>query len=96
MILAIVSHGEAEKVISVALSAGASGATILRGRAACAQKRRFFHFHTEIREDILLIMTDKKTIEGMAEKIDVILQKGTDYTGMMYIIPMDEIVGTRK
>jgi len=89
MFIAIVPLGCSEKVIEAANEAGATGATVMRGRGiAKPAKEGFFSFHVEPEEDIVIIIASKEVIEKMSHRLYNEFKTNIKRGGSIYIMPV--------
>ena len=97
LIVTIVNEGYAEKVMTEAKKAGATGGTTINGRGLESEKAiKFLKLSIEPEKDIVLILasSDKKN-----DIMNIILENcglKTPGAGICFSLPVDHVVGLNK
>ncbi len=90
MIIAIVPHGYAEKVLKAAKEANAPGGTIIKGRGAVKSMHEgIINFNVEPEEEIILIVTEADITESVCSRINEEFNNETEHGGTLYVLPVN-------
>ena len=95
-IVAIVERGQADKVVAAVKNAGASGATILYGRGTGEHEAKsFFNIHIESSKEIILMVVSRKEYALIRDEIIEVGKLKEPGKGIMFTLPIDNLVGLR-
>jgi nitrogen regulatory protein PII len=93
-IFTIVDRGNGESVIDSAKSAGAKGGTIFSGRGSgIHETEKLFSMEIEPEKEVVLIITDADTAEGIVAAVRRDLEIEQPGKGIIFVQPVDQIVG---
>ena len=97
LIITIVNQGNAEKVMTEAKKAGATGGTTLNGRGMNSDKIiKFLNITIEPEKDIVLILTDDDKRRDIMEAIVSSLGLKTPGAGICFSLPVDYVAGLHE
>lgn len=90
----MVPKGAAGKVMEAAKEAGAEGGTILLPRGTgIHEARRFFGMSMSTERDLLLVLTDPETAQGVLDSIVGAGRLDESDRGMAFVLSVDEAKG---
>ncbi len=96
VIFIIVDRGQADKVISLTNSLGASGATIINARGAGIFLEQKFDMEIEPEKEIILIVTNNNTEINIAKELNDKLELNKPNKGILFTMPIAEAFGIKK
>lgn len=96
LIIAIISRGFADYVISAARDAGATGATIIYGRGTADADKQVMGISLQPEREVVLILVDKKDrrkiMQEIADKTSL-LEEGRS---ICFSLPVDDVYGVKR
>jgi len=97
LIVTIVKRGQSDKVVKASREAGATGGTIIYGRGTnLHDDDSIFGMKIQPEKEIIITLVEQNEKEKIMNKIckDAGLDNGKD--GIIFTLPVNDIVGTRK
>ncbi|MCL2807744.1 MAG: P-II family nitrogen regulator [Coriobacteriia bacterium] len=91
LIIIIVSEGKADKVVKVAHSAGASGATIINGHGAAV--RLFLGVSIDPEKELVLIVLEEEKAKAVIETIAQEMELANPNKGLAFMLSLDQVFG---
>ncbi len=95
-ICVIVDFGKGSKILQTAKKHGISGGTVLLGRGTINNRVLDFLGLADIRKEIIMMITDKKTAEQAMTKLNEEFKFEKPNHGIAYIASVCALVGTRS
>lgn len=93
-IVAIVERGKADKVVSAAKKAGATGATVMYGRGTGeAEAKRFLNIHIESSKEIIFILTEGTKKRQIMEAMVEAGKLNDPGTGIIFSLTVSDLLG---
>lgn len=88
-IMAVMDRGLADYAVSIARSAGATGATIMHGRGSGKHERMLLNIELQPEKEIILLITDARVSSGIADSLlnDPYLNK--DNNVVIFVLPTE-------
>lgn len=91
----IVDRGQADRVINLTNSLGATGATIINARGSGIFLEKKFNMEIEPEKEIVFIITSSKMEETIAKEIAEKLQLAEPNKGILFSLPVVETFGIK-
>jgi len=86
----IINAGHAEDVMELARAAGAKGATILNARGGAAVQKTLMGITVDAEKEILLILVDKATADGIMIVVKEKAGVQTPAQGVCFTVPVEQ------
>jgi len=97
LIITVVKKGQSDKVVKASREAGATGGTILYGRGSSLHNNdSIMGMKIQPEKEVILTLVEQSAKENIMKKIckDAGLDDGKD--GIIFSLPVNNIVGTKK
>lgn len=91
----VVNTGFAEKIVDLALTNGASGATIINARGICMTHKQVMGISADTEKEVVLILTDEPTAKRIMEAVHNYAGFKTHAHGICFCIALERVVGLR-
>ncbi len=95
-ICVVVNFGLGSKVLHAAKKYGVSGGTVLLGKGTVDNRILNFLGLSDIRKEIVLMVTDKKTANQALEKLDELFKFNKPNHGIAFTTSVCSLIGTRR
>ncbi|MDF2700668.1 MAG: transcriptional regulator [Haloplasmataceae bacterium] len=93
-IFVVVDKGRAEDVLESAVSAGSRGGTIINGRGSGIHEHKMlFAIPIEPEKEVVMILADSKTTEGIVAKVRADLKIDEPGMGILFTLAVDQTFG---
>lgn len=95
LILTIVDRGGTDVVMDAARSAGARGGTVVRAKGTGAELAKFFGVSISEEKEMVYIVARRDSRDGIMKAIMEKAGSNTDYHGILFSLPIDNVVGLK-
>lgn len=93
-IVSIVERGKADKIVSAAKEAGATGATIFYGRGTGeSEVKKFLNVNIEASKEIIFILSEKEKLRDIMTAMIIAGKLKEAGMGIIFTIPIDNLIG---
>ena len=96
LIVTIVNDGYSDLVMSAAYKEGCSGGTVINGRSLGSKRTIFMDLTIEPEKDIVLTIVKKDIKQAVMEKITQECGIKTDARGILFSMPLDNVIGLHE
>ncbi|MDR1702181.1 MAG: P-II family nitrogen regulator [Sporomusaceae bacterium] len=94
LIVVIVNKGISADVIDAGKSAGAQGATVLRGRGSgIHEQAKFFGIVIEPEKEVVLILVDNKIRDNVLDSISQAIEIEKPGHGIAFVVEVPKVIG---
>ena len=96
LIVTIVNDGYSDLVMSSAYKEGCSGGTVINGRSLGSKRTLFMDLTIEPEKDIVLTIVKKHIKQAVMERITKECGIKTESRGILFSIPLDNVIGLHE
>lgn len=96
LIVTIVNDGYSDMVMSAAYKKGCSGGTVIDGRSLGSRRTIFMDLTLEPEKELVLTIVKKEIKESVMNQITKECGIKTDAHGILFSIPLDNVVGLQE
>ena len=96
LVVTIVNDGYSEMVMNAAYKEGCSGGTVVDGRSLGSRRTLFMDLTIEPEKEVVLTIVKKSIKENVMKRITKECGIKTDARGILFSIPLDNVVGINE
>lgn len=93
LVCVIVNFGQGSKVLQTAKKYGVTGGTVLLGKGTIKNRLLEFLALTDVRKEIVLMVSDQKTLNNALEQLDNKFKFSKPNHGIAYTISVGQVIG---
>lgn len=96
LVVTIVNDGYSDMVMSAAYKEGCSGGTVIDGRSLGSRRTIFMDLTIEPEKELVLTIVKKDIKENVMKRITKECGVKTDARGILFSIPLDNVIGIKE
>ena len=96
LVVTIVNDGYSDMVMSAAYKEGCSGGTVIDGRSLGSRRTIFMDLTLEPEKELVLTIVKKDIKENVMKRITKECGVKTDARGILFSIPLDNVIGIKE
>ncbi|MFS0861917.1 P-II family nitrogen regulator [Fredinandcohnia sp. 179-A 10B2 NHS] len=96
LVCIVVDFGKGSKVLQTAKKHGISGGTVLLGKGTIKSRLLEFFAINDVKKEIVLLVSDKKTVNAALEQLDHIFKFSKPNHGIAFTTSVGQVIGARS